>query len=116
MSKFITDTAESIAWKVAARAGRKVEAIKALRAETGLGLYEAKCVVEEYDARLAAGQIAVDGVTTQKVNLPNGIVLNIVTRDGYSAIIMTKTLEKDIRPAHLAQAIADAALRATDFN
>ena len=44
----IENTSPAVEWKQQTRAGRLVDAIKALRASSGLGLLEAKTTVEYY--------------------------------------------------------------------
>lgn len=105
----ITTDHENVTWKVFARAGSMVEAIKRFRADTGAGLYEAKVVVETYaDARKQAE--AAGSVTTRTIQLP-GAVLNVISNGTFSAIQYTRTEAVNISDADLPQAIADAVMR-----
>lgn len=105
----IDDDHEDSVWKVQARSGRKVDAIKAFRAFHGCALKEAKAVVEEYDARRVEDERGQP--TTTHVHLPAGGVLNIISNGVYTTIMYTSTEATNLLPHEVPQAIADAALK-----
>lgn len=101
------DTPQTL-WKVNARDGRKVEAIKALRTLTGSGLKEAKDAVEEYCAYSQRYDAPfINGVTTTKIRMGDGSTLEVVSNGAWASIVRTQTVAVNVPVATLLQTIAD---------
>lgn len=103
---------ESIEWKVKARAGTLVEAIKAFRGLTGAGLKESKDAVEEYNYRLKnGGRIGeTSGFPKDRtVTFPGGWLT--ISPNSFGRFTITKTLQSTVRSSvdesSLLQAVAD---------
>lgn len=97
-------------WKVKARAGRKVEAIKSLRELTGSGLKEAKDAVEEYCAysqRYDAPFINGVTTTTTKIRMGDGSTLEVVSNGAWASIVRTQNVAVNVPADKLLQTIAD---------
>lgn len=106
----ILNDSENIAWKKYARDGRKIEAIKALRGQTGAGLKEAKDAVELY---LESRHRFDDGMTTQTIRLNDNEYL-LVTGDGnHYSIQYVTTIDSAVPASRLLQAVANAVINAT---
>ena len=111
----LTDDGETVEWKVLARTGKKVPAIKEFRRATGSGLYEAKTLVEDYIAMYERGAFSLytDGVINVRVQ--RGVSLTLTTKNNLTTIVANVEVNANLIPAELPQAVADAILRFANF-
>lgn len=120
---YITSDGPDVDWKVLARGignelpgerNKKVEAIRAFRENARFwhkpGLYEVKCLVEEYARRLKAGELTEEGVSVQRVVLDDKTSLTLTKANGFTTITYTRVEAEQLYDNEVAQAIANAVL------
>lgn len=94
-------------WQSLARAGRKVEAIKELRTQTGKGLKPAKDEVEAYLGNVPREQLGAS-VKTTIVQLGGMAGYLTIVDNGHFAIIQhTRTVAMNVPSGELLQELAD---------
>jgi Ribosomal protein L7/L12 len=123
-ARLISEFSEAANWKRLWREGKKVESIKELRGQTGLGLKESKDICEYYGQHFAGAVnvgSATNGVETTTVTLPDGLGRLVVINNGtYASIIHVKevamgiNIPQDKLLAEVAKTAARIALASND--
>lgn len=106
---YIKHSPANAVWKVHARADKKVEAIKQVRNETGMSLYDAKNTVCEYYDRWKAELVA---NSERTIKLPNGDTILIKpTYVGSNSfdVRVTALVASGLKEADLLQYVANLA-------
>ena len=114
--KHLTDDAETVEWKVLARADQKVAAIKEFRRQTGASLYEAKNIVVDYFDMYARGAFSMNNDGVINVRVQRGVNLTLTTKNNLTAIVVNIEVSSNLTPTEMPQAIADAILRFANFS
>lgn len=107
-SRYIDSDPDHASWKVLARSGSLVEAIKEFRSKYGAGLKEAKDVVEDYIDQYKTGNL-----TEKRVRLADGsevIIKDLINGDVHLTLFKSEDLGVHPRDA-LLQAIATLAVQ-----
>lgn len=84
---------ESCAWKSEARAGKLIPAIRVLREAHGLGLKEAKDIVEKYVSHYRASQSK--EASSHRIPLTDSKTLVITRYTDTSSYVSIETMESD---------------------